>query len=90
MEQEWSKISEIRSVSDFKQISSYSLHGDNEYKEVPPGGKIEHGTLGETSYTNQAKSYARLLGLDRGELRNDDMGVFAQVSKKLGLGGTAS
>lgn len=83
----WRSIAKIRSVSDFKQISTYSLNGNFEYDEIAPGGEIKHGTASETSYTNQAKSYGRMFGIDRRDIVNDDLGAFQGVMQKLGVGG---
>jgi hypothetical protein len=83
----WKQLCSIRSVSDFKTVSSYSMVGDLDYKQVPPGGQIEHGTLGNESYTNKADTYARLIGIDRRDLYNDDLGAFAAVPRRLGRGG---
>lgn len=87
VEQAWSRIAARRSVSDFKQVTTYSLTGDMAYQEIAPGGKLKHGTVGETSYTNQAKSYGRIAGLDRRDMINDDLGAFAGLNKKMGRGG---
>lgn len=87
IEQVWRQISAIRPVNDFKQITGYALTGDLDYKEVAPGGEVKHGTLGEETYTNQAKLYAIMLGIDYQHLRNDDMSAFAAVNKRLGRGG---
>ena len=61
VEQAWRDISDIRSVNDFKTVTSYRLTGAEEFKEVPPAGEIQHGTLGEESYTNQARTYGLML-----------------------------
>jgi hypothetical protein len=87
VENAWSPIAARRNVSDFKAISSYSLSGDMEYVELAPGGNIEHGTLGETSYANQAKTYAKMLGIDRRDWINDDAGALRTVNRRLGRGG---
>lgn len=81
------KLAAKRSVRDFKQISSYSLTGDLTYRQVGPGGEIEHGTLGDEAYNNQAKTYALMLGISRNDLINDDLGALQSVSKRLGRGG---
>lgn len=83
----WSRITAKRSVSDFKTVTSYSMTGDNQYVKLAPGGQIEHGTLGNETYTNRADTYARILGIDRRDLINDDLGAFAQVGRRLGRGG---
>ena len=87
VEQNLTKIAAKRSVSDFKTITSYSLTGDMMFQEIPPGGLIKHGTLGEVAYTNQAKSYGRMLGIDRRDLINDNAGAYSTVNKRLGRGG---
>lgn len=87
VEQVWRLITATRPVTDFKQISGYALTGDLTYKPVAPGGEVKHGSLGETSYTNQAKLYALMLGIDYQHLRNDDLGAFQAINKRLGRGG---
>lgn len=87
IEDVWSRIAAIRPVNDFKQISTYSLTGDNTYEKVAPGGEIKEGTLGETSYTNKADTYAKLLGIDRRDMINDDLNALSSASRRLGRGG---
>lgn len=87
VEDTWRRISARRSVSDFKQISTYSLTGDLTYEKLEPGGRIQHGTVSETGYTNQADTYAKLLGIDRRDLINDDQGALTGASRRLGRGG---
>lgn len=82
----WSLIASRRSVSDFKQITSYSLTGDFEYQEIGAGGDLKSATAGETGYTNQAKSYGRLFAIDRRDIINDDLGAFTGVTRRLGRG----
>lgn len=87
VEQEWRKVTAIRSVRDFKEITSYSLIGDYDYKEIAPSGKLEHAVPDEISYTNKAKSYGRFLGISRTDLINDDLNAFSTANKRLGRGG---
>lgn len=87
VEDTWRRISAVRSVRDFKQITSYSLTGDVTYREVAPGGELKHGTLGNETYNNQAKTYGIVLGIDRRDMINDDLGAFTQIGRRLGRGG---
>lgn len=87
VEAAWRSITSIRSVSDFKTITSYSLTGDLSYEKLAPGGEIKHGTLGNETYTNQADTYAKFLGIDRRDLINDDLGALTRVRTRLGRGG---
>ncbi len=83
----WRSIAATRSVSDYKQITTIGLTGDITYKELPPSGEIKHGSIGDTSYTNQATVFARMLGFDERDIRNDDLGALTSASNRLGRGG---
>jgi hypothetical protein len=87
VESSWRDIAAIRSVRDFKQVSSYSLTGGFVYEEIAPGGELKHATVGETAYTNQAKTYGRMFGIDRRDLINDDLDALTAVPRRLGRGG---
>lgn len=87
VESSWRQITATRPVSDFKEISGYSLTGDLTYEKVAPGGEIKHGTLGEETYGNKADTYGKLIGIDRRDIINDDLGAITSVSRKLGRGG---
>lgn len=80
----WRLIAAVESNSDFKQYSRYRLTAIGTYDEVPPGGKIDHATLSEESYTSQLKTYGRMLALDRQMIINDDLSAFASAPKLLG------
>jgi len=87
VESAWRSIAAIRSVNDFKEITSFSLTGDLTYEQVAPGGQIKHGTLSETTYGNKADTFAKMLGLDRRDLINDDAGALNSAGRRLGRGG---
>lgn len=82
----WRMITAIRPVRDFKEITSYSLTGDLEYTQVGPGGELKHGTLGETTYTNKADSYGKMLAITRQDIINDDLSALSTVPRRLGRG----
>jgi hypothetical protein len=86
VEQSWRGIAKIRPVNDFKQTTTYRMSGNNTFLRVAPSGEIKHGALSETSYTNQAKTYGRLLGISREDYINDDLGAFVSVTQELGRG----
>jgi hypothetical protein len=87
VEDAWRKIAAIRSVSDFKTITSYRMTGANQYKKVGPGGQIEHGTLGNDTFTNKADTYGIMLGITRQDQINDDLGALTKVPEVIGRGG---
>lgn len=82
----WMEISKRKSVSDFKQATSYRMLDDMEYEELGPGGAIKGGSLGEESYTRQAKTYARMFILERTQIINDDGGAFDDLRDRVGRG----
>ncbi len=86
IDQSWRGIAQVRPVTDFKQITTYRMAGDNTFLRVAPTGEIKHGAMSETSYTNQAKTYGRLLGISREDYINDDLGAFTSVAQELGRG----
>ena len=86
VERTWRNIAAIRSVTDFKTVTSYRLTGNDQYERVAPGGEIKHGTLGEETYTNKADTYALMLGIDRTDIINDDLSAITTVPRKLGAG----
>jgi hypothetical protein len=80
------RIAAIRSVRDFKTITTVSLTGDLQFAKVGFSGEITHGTLGEETYTNKADTYARMLAITRADIINDDLGALTAVPRKLGRG----
>lgn len=86
VESSWREIAAIRPVSDFKAVQRYRITGDVKAVEVGPTGELTHGNLGEQSYTNQAKTYGRMLALTRQDLINDDLGALNDVLKMMGRG----
>jgi hypothetical protein len=86
VEQTWRLISKIRPVSDFKDSVSHRLTDSLEYEEVGPAGEVKHGTLGEETYTNRARTFAKMLGLTRQDIINDDLGAFDTIRQRLGRG----
>ncbi len=85
-ENAWQAISDITSVRDFKTITQYRLGGTLKYEKVGPGGDIKHGVLGETSYTNKAETYGKMMAITRTDLINDDLNALTGVPRELGYG----
>ena len=86
VERTWRNICAIRNVVDFKTVTSYRLIGKDQYEVVAPGGEIKHGNLGNESFTNKADTYGLMLGVDRRDFINDDLGAITTVPRKLGRG----
>ncbi|MHB1158514.1 MAG: phage major capsid protein [Phycisphaerales bacterium] len=86
VERVWRNICAVRNVSDFKTVTSYRLIGNDQYEKVAPSGELKHGTLGNETYTNKADTYGLMLGIDRRDMINDDLGAITTVPRKLGRG----
>lgn len=83
-DQSWRQIAAIGSVSDFKQTNSYRLNMLGGFEEVGAGGELKHAKLSDESYSNQAKTYGKMLGLTRQDIINDDLGALADVPFRFG------
>jgi hypothetical protein len=85
-DQTWREIAIVKSVSDFKEVTSYRLLDDMEYEELPKHGEIKHGKLGEESYTRQVRTYAKMFMLDRVDIINDDLSALDDLRTRIGGG----
>ena len=86
VEAAWRDITAIRSVNDFKTVTSYRMVGANQYERIAPGGVIKNGNLGEESYQNKADTYGLMLSIDRRDIINDDLGAITDVPRMIGRG----
>jgi hypothetical protein len=82
----WRAIASRGSANDFKTRTSYRLTGDGTLEEVAADGEIKHGTLGEESFENRVRTYAKMYGITRQDIINDDLGALTAIPRKLGRG----
>jgi hypothetical protein len=82
----WKEIAQIKAVTNFYTQNHYRMLDSLEYEEVGSGGEIKHGTLGEETWTSQAKTYGKMLGITRTQIINDDLGAFDDIRARLGRG----
>lgn len=90
VDQTWREIAAVKSVQDFKQMTSYRMLDGMVYEKVGPNGKIKHGTVDSESYTRQVNTYAKMFALTRRDLINDDLGAFDDIRNRLGRGAAQS
>lgn len=83
----WRQFARIRSVSDFKDLTLVRMVSGGEYEKVAPGGEIKHGTLGEETSTVKATTRGKMLRIDRTNIINDDLNLFADTAAALGRAG---
>lgn len=86
VESVYEEISASRSVSDFREITSYRMNGNMEFEEVSPGGELKSGELGEEAFGNRAKTYGKLFSITREDIINDDLGAMVQIPAFIGRG----
>lgn len=86
-DQTWKEVATTKPVSNFYLQTSFRLLDSLEYEEVGASGEIKHGNLGQESYTRQAKTYGKMLGINRQQIINDDLGAFDDLRTRLGRGG---
>ncbi len=82
----WREISTVKTVRDFKKVTTYRLLDSMEYEPLGAGGEIKHGTVSQESYERQAKTYAKMFALTREDIINDDLGAFDDLRTRLGAG----
>lgn len=85
-EQAYLKFCQVLPVKDLKPTKSVQLFGDFVFKPLNPGGEIQHASMGDNPYANQAYIQARMITLELQYLINDDLGMFGQVPMMLGRG----
>ncbi len=86
VEQAWKRLAAVRSVSDFKTVTSYRLTADTIFEEVAPDGELKHAKVTEDSFTNRAKTYGKIFSVTRQDLINDDLGALTARPKMIGRG----
>lgn len=86
VEQAWRKIAGIASVKDFKPSKSINLFGDFEYKTVGSSGELEHGSLRDQAFANQAETEGRILTITRTMQINDDLNALTKIPMLMGRG----
>ncbi len=80
----WRSFAAIRSVADFKTNTTIRPSFTGGLEQVAPGGELKHGTVKEWTASYKIDTYGKLLGIDRRDLINDDLGVFAEASAAMG------
>jgi hypothetical protein len=82
----WREIAQIKSVSDFKTVTSYRMLDDMAYEKLGAGGVIKGGKLSEESFTRAVDTYAKMFSLTRTDIINDDLSAFDDLRNRIGAG----
>jgi len=85
-EQVFLEVGQVLPVKDLKPTKSVQLFGDFQFQQLNPAGEIQHASIGDNPYANQANLVARMITLPLQYIINDDLGMFGQVPMMLGRG----
>ena len=82
----WRTFARVQSVPDFRAHDLLRLSSMRPLERVAPGGEIKHGSLTEEPRVRfKADTFGEMLGIDRRDLTNDDLGAFANLAQGLGI-----
>ena len=87
IESAWRQISTVRSVNDFKSLTSYRLNGGFKFEKVPNGGELKNASASDEERTISADTYGIMTSVTRTDLINDDLGALTAVPQRIGRGG---
>ena len=87
VEGSWRSISSVRSVNDFKTLTSYRLNGGFKFEKVANGGELKNAGASDESRTISADTYGIMTSVTRTDLINDDLGALTAVPQRIGRGG---
>jgi hypothetical protein len=79
----WQRWAKAGANVDFKTATRYRMTGSGEFKQIAPGGQIQHVSLSEASATARLDTFGAILGIDRTQIINDDLSAFAGVPRAL-------
>jgi len=80
------RIARKLTAGDFKQKTGLRVTGDTTFLQVAGTGEIKHASFGEQSFTYAVDTYARMFGLDRKTIINDDLQALDDLPRMLGRG----
>ena len=87
VESAWRSLSAVRSVNDFKAVSSYRLNGAFTFDKVANGGELKNAKATDEVRTISADTYGIMTSVTRTDLINDDLGALTAVPQRIGRGG---
>ena len=80
----WRAFCSVRNVPDFKTNSAIRPSFTGSLQPVAPGGELKHGGIGESVAQFAIDTFGKMLGIDRRDIINDDLGVFQETAQALG------
>ena len=80
------RVCRIVNANDFKDATGIQLGAAATFDEVGADGEIKHGNLKEATFTYRVDTYAKMFGITRKDLINDDLGALADIPVLLAKG----
>jgi phage head maturation protease len=80
----WRSFAAIRSANDFKDHTGIRPTDSGELTQLPADGEIKHGSVKEMTYPFRIDTFAKMLGIDRRDIINDDLSMFDETARALG------
>jgi hypothetical protein len=87
VESSWRSIASVRSVNDFKTLTSYRLNGGFKFDKVANGGELKNAAASDEQRTISAETYGIMTSVTRTDLINDDLSALTAVPQRIGRGG---
>lgn len=81
----WRSFSSIKSLSNFREYKVVNLYSHGDMTELPSGGEVKHGSLSDYAKNLYISTYAKLIGVDRKDVINDDLSLIEQTPRILGM-----
>jgi hypothetical protein len=75
----WRSFTMKKDLSNFREHSVISPQHRGQLEQLGKDGEIKHGFLGDDSTTLQLATYAKMIGVTRQDIVNDDLGVFSDI-----------
>ena len=79
----WQSFCKILSVKDFKENTAIRITDVGEMQQVAPDGKLKSHGLDEATYTFSVDTYGKFLKIDRRDIINDDLSLFAGAAEAM-------
>jgi len=79
-------VARERAANDFRAMSVLQLSGAGTLDELNEAGEIKRGTFNEAKESYSVKTWAKIFGISRNALINDDMGAFSDPLRAMARG----
>lgn len=83
--QTWMPFTNEVTTSDFKQISRTNLGDAPALLKLEEGSEVKRGSMSESAEKYNVEEYARIIGLTRKTIVNDDLGAFTKIPERYGI-----